>query len=193
MPQDTGVGRNVVLDGLDFASLRRVWEQTFGAAPPSSLSRVFLRRVLLHERQCRTHGGLSVPWCINTGKSLIPLTLLFLHQKRNLLIPLELSRVMHQGTDLWPISKGPSFGTGRGTGNGLTVWLMSHSHRKRRETDRPRLRSTAPALDPTAVLRLGSYHAGRDPELTFECVACRSIVRYRYQDSALAPCSTVNE
>ena len=29
MPQDTGVGRNVVLDGLDFASLRRVWEQTF--------------------------------------------------------------------------------------------------------------------------------------------------------------------
>ena len=27
--------------------------------PPSSLSRVFLRRVLLHERQCRTHGGLS--------------------------------------------------------------------------------------------------------------------------------------
>ena len=59
MPQDTGVGRNVVSDGLDFASLRRVWEQTFGAAPPSSLSRVFLRRVLLHEHQCRTHGGLS--------------------------------------------------------------------------------------------------------------------------------------
>ena len=59
MPQDTGVGRNVVLDGLDFASLRRVWEQTFGAAPPSSLSRIFMRRVLLHERQCRTHGGLS--------------------------------------------------------------------------------------------------------------------------------------
>ena len=41
--------------------------------------------------------GTGVPWCINTGKSLIPLTLLFLHQKRNLLIPLELSRVMHQG------------------------------------------------------------------------------------------------
>ena len=59
MPQDTGVGRNVGLDGLDFASLWRVWEQTFGATPPSSLSRVFLRRVLLHERQCRTHGGLS--------------------------------------------------------------------------------------------------------------------------------------
>ena len=38
-----------------------------------------------------------VPWCINTGKSLIPLTLLFFAQKRNLLIPLELSRVMHQG------------------------------------------------------------------------------------------------
>ena len=42
-------------------------------------------------------GG-AVPWCINTGKSLIPLTLRFLAQKRNLLIPLELSRVMHQGT-----------------------------------------------------------------------------------------------
>ena len=61
MPQDTGVGRNVV---LDFASLRRVWEQAFGAAPPHSLSRVFLCRVLAYERQCRTHGGLSVwpPW-----------------------------------------------------------------------------------------------------------------------------------
>ena len=56
MPQDTGVGRNVV---LDFASLRRVWEQAFGAAPPHSLSRVFLCRVLAYERQCRTHGGLS--------------------------------------------------------------------------------------------------------------------------------------
>ena len=40
----------------------------------------------------------AVPWCINTGKSLIPLTLLFFAQKLNLLIPLELSRVMHQGT-----------------------------------------------------------------------------------------------
>ena len=28
---------------------------------------------------------------------------------------------------------------------------MRHSHRKRGETDRPRLRSTAPALDPTAL------------------------------------------
>ena len=50
MPQNIGVGRNVVLDGLDFASLRRVWEQTFGATPPSSLSRVFLCRVLAYER-----------------------------------------------------------------------------------------------------------------------------------------------
>ena len=56
MPQDTGVGRNVVLDGLDFASLRRVWAQAFGAAPSSSLSRVFMRRVLAYERQCRTLG-----------------------------------------------------------------------------------------------------------------------------------------
>ena len=29
------------------------------ATPPSSLSCVFLRRVLLHERQCRAYGGLS--------------------------------------------------------------------------------------------------------------------------------------
>ena len=41
MPQDTGVGR------------------TFGAASPRSLSRVFMRRVLAYERQCRTHGGHS--------------------------------------------------------------------------------------------------------------------------------------
>ena len=46
----------------------------------------------------RTECNWSLPWCINTGKSLIPLTLRFLAQKRNLLIPLELSRVMHQGS-----------------------------------------------------------------------------------------------
>ena len=59
MPQDTRVGRRVVLDGLDLVSLRRAWEQTFGSAPPSSLSRALLRRVLAYERQCRTHGGHS--------------------------------------------------------------------------------------------------------------------------------------
>ena len=36
-----------------------------------------------------------------------------------------------------------------GAGNGLTVWLVRHSQRKRGATDRPRLRGTAPALDPT--------------------------------------------
>ena len=66
MPQDTGVGRNVGLD--HFASLRRVWEQTFGAAPPRSLSRVFMCRVLAYERQCRTHGGLSA----TTRRALLP-------------------------------------------------------------------------------------------------------------------------
>ena len=40
-----------------------------------------------------------------------------------------------------------------GAGNGLTVRLVRHSHRKRGETDRPRLRSTAPALDPTGLAR----------------------------------------
>ncbi len=38
-----------------------------------------------------------------------------------------------------------------GAGNGLTVWLVRHSQRKRGATDRPRLRGTAPALDPTAL------------------------------------------
>ena len=59
MRRDTGAGRNGVLEGLDVASLRRVREQTFGAAPLRSLSRIFMRRVLTYERQCRTHGGLS--------------------------------------------------------------------------------------------------------------------------------------
>ena len=36
---------------------------------------------------------------------------------------------------------------------------MRHSHRKRGETDRPRLRSTAPALDPTRV-GLDALHNG---------------------------------
>ena len=36
--------------------------------------------------------AVQLPWCINTGKSLIPLTLRFLPQKRNLLIPLEFSQ-----------------------------------------------------------------------------------------------------
>ena len=43
-----------------------------------------------------------------------------------------------------------------GAGNRLTVRLVSHSHRKRGETDRPRLRSTAPALDPTAFRLLSA-------------------------------------
>jgi hypothetical protein len=37
-----------------------------------------------------------------------------------------------------------------GTGNRLTVWLVRHSQRKRRETDRPDLRSMAPVLDPAS-------------------------------------------
>ena len=36
-----------------------------------------------------------------------------------------------------------------GAGNGLTVRIVRHSQRKRGETDRPNLRSTAPVLDPT--------------------------------------------
>ena len=45
-----------------------------------------------------------------------------------------------------------------GTGNQLTVWLVRHSQRKRRETDRPNLRSMAPVLDPTCVqLKAGVF------------------------------------
>jgi len=40
-----------------------------------------------------------------------------------------------------------------GAGNQLTVWLVRHSQRKRGATDRLNLRSTAPVLDPTTVLR----------------------------------------
>src|ERR1700730_17298393 len=36
-----------------------------------------------------------------------------------------------------------------GKGNQLTVRLVRHSQRKRRETDRPHLRGMAPFLDPT--------------------------------------------
>src|SRR6516165_11051639 len=36
-----------------------------------------------------------------------------------------------------------------GIGNGLTVRLVRHSHRKRGATDRLNLRGTAPVLDPT--------------------------------------------
>jgi hypothetical protein len=52
-----------------------------------------------------------------------------------------------------------------GTGNQLTVWLVRHSQRKRRETDRPNLRSMAPVLDPTtcsslALFGMGTYRKG---------------------------------
>ena len=40
-----------------------------------------------------------------------------------------------------------------GAGNGLTEWLVRHSQRKRGETDRPVLRSTAPVLDLTNRFR----------------------------------------
>src|ERR1700692_3881934 len=36
-----------------------------------------------------------------------------------------------------------------GAGNGFTVLLLRHSHRKRGETARLNLRNTAPVLDPT--------------------------------------------
>ena len=41
MPQDTGVGRNVVLDGLDFASLRRRNKQLHSLSELTSLQHIF--------------------------------------------------------------------------------------------------------------------------------------------------------
>ena len=75
MPQDTGVGRNVVLDGLNFASLRRVWEQTFGCAPqkvdPASIAR--FRSAMRGEYgggEDRTHTGAGPSWSGTTGRSM---------------------------------------------------------------------------------------------------------------------------
>jgi hypothetical protein len=42
-----------------------------------------------------------------------------------------------------------------GVGDGFTAGLMRHSRRKRGATDRPGLRNTAPALDPTGDTRFG--------------------------------------
>src|SRR5580704_7436011 len=47
-----------------------------------------------------------------------------------------------------------------GAGNQLTVWLMRHSQRKRRATDRPNLRSVAPVLDPTLEGWTGASPSG---------------------------------
>ena len=68
---------------------------------PDLISKDPVKRKIADELTQRLNSAYEqLPWCINTGKSLIPLTLLFLHQKRNLLIPLELSRVMHQGSEM---------------------------------------------------------------------------------------------
>jgi hypothetical protein len=47
-----------------------------------------------------------------------------------------------------------------GAGNQLTVWLMRHSQRKRRATDRPNLRGVAPVLDPTLEGWTGAIPSG---------------------------------
>src|ERR1035441_2908563 len=56
-----------------------------------------------------------------------------------------------------------------GAGNGFTVWLMRHSHRKRGETDRPDLRNTAPVLDPTLV------HVGKGLPISLPFVRLKSL------------------
>ena len=48
-----------------------------------------------------------------------------------------------------------------GAGNGLTVRIVRHSQRKRGETDRPNLRSTAPVLDPTNLAFQEAHGVGR--------------------------------
>jgi hypothetical protein len=53
--------------------------------------------------------------------------------------------------------------TRRGNGNHLTVRLLRHSQRKRRETDRPHLRRLAPFLDPTFRESGGNVGIMRSP------------------------------
>jgi hypothetical protein len=50
-----------------------------------------------------------------------------------------------------------------GVGDGFTAGLMRHSQRKRGATDRPGLRNTAPALDPTCVQKRLLCPAGVSP------------------------------
>ena len=80
---------------------RRSYRNTHALFRDLSRRMNFERVVSKNTNELKTRLGCNkqVPWCINTGKSLIPLTLLFLAQKRNLLIPLELSGVMHQGSE----------------------------------------------------------------------------------------------
>ena len=69
----------------------------------------------------------------------------------------------------------------RGLGNGLTVRLVRHSHRKRGETDRPRLRSTAPALDPTGKHRKGQPRMAVCPSIR-DLLSCGSQLILRQPD-----------
>ena len=41
------------------AAALRAWEETFGSTPPPYLSVTFLQKAVVHEIQCRRHGGHS--------------------------------------------------------------------------------------------------------------------------------------
>jgi hypothetical protein len=71
-----------------------------------------------------------------------------------------------------------------GAGNQLTVWLMRHSQRKRRATDRPNLRGVAPVLDPTCE-RLGVRFPGR----TSRKRLVHSVGNQSHQDKESGSCS----
>ena len=47
------------LVGLDRSGLRGTWIKIFETAAPRYLSMTFMRKVLIHEEQCRQFGGLS--------------------------------------------------------------------------------------------------------------------------------------
>ena len=87
-----------------------------------------------------------------------------------------------------PVNTRSSFCGSQGAGNGLTVWLVRHSQRKRGATDRPRLRGTAPALDPTGhvshrpvlpLLAVGNVYASLCKKALYAPLA-RSEGRERY-------------
>jgi len=63
-----------------------------------------------------------------------------------------------------------------GAGNGLTDRLAGHSQRKRGATDRPILRGTAPAPDPTSALGEGQAHPRRKSSIVTSLISPSEIM-----------------
>lgn len=60
MPGELNIPDRVLeLENLDRANLRIAWIDLFAKAPPHHLSMMFMRKVIIHEEQCRIFGGPS--------------------------------------------------------------------------------------------------------------------------------------